>query len=85
MFTSADDAILATLDAIKSICELLIAKNLISADELAQRFHDQGSLYVGKRNEDMAAVMILLLQYIGRADASDQLQASLDALKGSSP
>jgi len=84
MFTNADDAILATLDAIKSICELLFAKNLISVDELAHRFHVEGSAYVGKRNLDMAAVMILLLQYIGRSDTADQLQASIDSLRGSS-
>ena len=73
MWTNTNDAVLATVDAIKSICELLNAKGVVSLDEFGQAFEHQAGGYLSKQNPDGAAVMILLLQYLGRREAAERL------------
>ena len=73
MWTNTDDAVLATVDAIKSICELLNAKGVVSLEEFGRVFEHQGVQYLAKRNPDGAAVMIMLLQYIGRREEAERL------------
>lgn len=73
MWTNTNDAVLATVDAIKSICELLNAKGVVSLDEFGQAFEHQAAGYLSKQNPDGAAVMILLLQYLGHREAAERL------------
>lgn len=73
MWTNTDNAVLATMDAIKSICELLNAKGVVSLDEFGRAFEHQAKAYLRKKNPDGAAVMILLLQYLGRREAAETL------------
>lgn len=73
MWKNTDDAVLATVDALKSICELLNAKGLVSLDEFAFCFEHQAKGYMAKQNPDGAAVMILLLQYLGRREQAEAL------------
>ena len=73
MWTKTDDAVLATVDAIKTICELLNAKGVVSFEEFGSAFEHQAKGYLNKQNPDGVAVMILLLQYLGRREAVDRL------------
>ena len=73
MWKNTDDAVLATVDAIKSICELLNSKGVISLDEFAFCFEHQANSYIAKQNPDGAAVMIMLLQYLGRREQAEAL------------
>ena len=65
MWNNTDDAVFATIDAMKSICQLLIVKRVVTTDELAHSFEHQGEGYLAKRNPDGAAVMAMLLQFLG--------------------
>lgn len=73
MWTNTDNAVLATVDAIKSICQLLIVKNVVTTEELAHSFDYQGARYLEKGNPDGAAIMALLLQYLGWRENAERL------------
>jgi hypothetical protein len=73
MWTNTDHAVLATIDAIKSICEVLIANKVVTTEQLGKCFDHQGAEYIRKRNPDGAAVMMLLLQYLGCREEAERL------------
>lgn len=73
MWANTDHAILATIDAIKSICQLLIVKKVVSTAELAHSFEHQGKGYLQKGDPDDVAVMVLLLQYLGWREEAERL------------
>ena len=79
MWHNTDDAVLATIDAMKSICQLLIVKRIVTADELAHSFEHQGEGYLAKRNPDGAAVMAMLLQFLGHREQADRLRRAKPA------
>ena len=66
MWANTDDAVLATIDAIKSICELLHTRGIVSVDEFALTFEHQAKGYLAEKNPDGLAVMLELLTHLGR-------------------
>jgi hypothetical protein len=76
MWANTDDAVLATIDAIKSICELLHARGVVSVDEFALTFEHQAKGYLAEMNPDGVAVMLELLTHLGsRQQVEGVLQA----------
>ena len=73
MWTNTDDAVLATVDAIKAICGVLAAESATTSDLLAQSFRQQGAIYLEKRNPDGAVVMDMLLAHLGSQEAALRL------------
>jgi hypothetical protein len=77
MWHNTDDAVLATIDAMKSICQLLIVKRIVTADELAHSFEHQGEGYLAKRNPSDASSIPRSSRTSGSAEACETSRARI--------
>ncbi len=73
MWTDSNDAILAVVDALKSVCGVLAAQDPSLGEQLCQSFESQGKTYLEQHNPDGALVMSFLLQHLGNQEAAQRL------------
>ena len=73
MWTDTDNAVLAVVDAMRSICGALAVADQRTADRLAIAFEQQGQTYLQKHNPDGVLLMSMLLDQLGKQDAVQKL------------